>query len=81
MFFTNLYRIGSGYGKTIHISNTSRHYPWPHATGNKILISITVSDIRGLSKKFVEFVNKNKSTSAVALKFLHVSDPFKPDKI
>ena len=29
-------------------------------------------DIRGLSKKFVEFVNKNKSTSVVALKLLHV---------
>ena len=37
--------------------------------------------IRGLSKKFVEFVNKNKSTNVVALKFLHVKDPFKPDKI
>ena len=29
-------------------------------------------DIRGLSKKFVEFVNKNKSTKVVALKFLLV---------
>ena len=28
--------------------------------------------IRGLSKKFVEFVNKSKSTSVVALKILHV---------
>ena len=28
--------------------------------------------IRGLSKKFVEFVNKIKSTNVVALKFLHV---------
>ena len=37
--------------------------------------------IRGLSKKFVEFVNKNKSTRVVALKFLLVLDPFKPDKI
>ena len=37
--------------------------------------------LRGLSKKFVEFVNKKKTTSAVALKFLHVYDPFKPDQI
>ena len=29
-------------------------------------------ELRGLSKKFVEFVNKNKSTSVVALKLLHV---------
>ena len=29
-------------------------------------------NLRGLSKKFVEFVNKNKSTSVVALKLLHV---------
>ena len=28
--------------------------------------------LRGLSKKFIELVNKNKSTSAVALSFLHV---------
>ena len=41
----------------------------------------TYDHIRGLSKKFVEFVNKNKSTNVVALKFLHVKDPFKPDKI
>ena len=39
------------------------------------------STVRGLSKKFVEFVNKNKSTRVVALKFLLVLDPFKPDKI
>ena len=38
-------------------------------------------NIRGLSKKFVEFVYKNKSTRAAALKFLHVKDLFKPDKI
>ena len=31
-----------------------------------------IKDLRGLSKKFVEFVNKNKSTSVVALKLLHV---------
>ena len=30
------------------------------------------ANIRGLSKKFVEFVNKNKSTNVVALKILHV---------
>ena len=30
------------------------------------------NNVRGLSKKFVEFVNKNKSTSVVALKLLHV---------
>ena len=28
--------------------------------------------LRGLSKKFVEFVNKSKSTSAVAFKLSHV---------
>ena len=44
-FFTNLYSIGSGYGKTIHISNTSKHYPWPHAMDNIFLTSITVSEI------------------------------------
>ena len=38
-------------------------------------------EVRGLSKKFVEFVNKNKSTRVVALKFVLVLDTFKPDKI
>ena len=30
------------------------------------------TEIRGLNKKNVEFVNKNKSTSVVAIKLLHV---------
>ena len=33
---------------------------------------VIMSYIRGLSKNFVEFVNKNKSTSVVAIKLLHV---------
>ena len=38
----------------------------------KLIIVLMFIIIRGLSKKFVEFVNKNKSTSVVALKLLHV---------
>ena len=38
---------------------------------NKRLFLLRIS-IRGLSKKFVEFVNKIKSTSVVPLKLLHV---------
>ena len=37
--------------------------------------------LRGLSKKFIEFVYKNKSTTVVALRFLHIKGPFKPNKI
>ena len=35
------------------------------------LVYIKEFDLRGLSKKFVEFANKNKSNSVVALKILH----------
>ena len=37
-----------------------------------LLTILTNVGVRGLSKKLVELVNKNKSTSAVALSFLHV---------
>ena len=45
---------------------------------NKFAASSTLNNclakinIRGLSKKFVEFVNKSKSTSVVAFKLSHV---------
>ena len=38
----------------------------------KIKFSRKFTNLRELSKKFVEFVNKTKSTSVVVLKFLHV---------
>ena len=48
---------------------------------NNIITLNNIINVRGLRKKFVEFVIKNKSTRVVALKFLLVLDPFKPDKI
>ena len=38
-------------------------------------------DIRGLSKKFVEFVNKNKTTIPIAFKFVYNYDVFTADII
>ena len=41
----------------------------PLSWGDK---KIETLDLGGLSKKFIEFGDKNKSTSVVAFKFLHV---------
>ena len=38
-------------------------------------------NLRGLGKKFVEFVDKNKTTKAITFKFEHDKDPFTTDKI
>ena len=37
--------------------------------------------LRGLSKKFVEFVNKNKTTIPIAFKFVYYYDAFTMDII
>ena len=43
-----------------------------NSTHQKGIYFMFIYNVRGLSKKFVEFVNKNKSTRVVALKFLRV---------
>ena len=46
------------------------------------LSTITRSlNIRGLSKKFVEFVNKNKTTIPITFKFVYNEDTFTTDII
>ena len=49
--------------------------PWLRVSSDRLVklgIEPATPGLRGLSKKFVEFVNKNKSTSVDALKLLHV---------
>ena len=38
---------------------------------NVTIFFYDVIDVRGLSKKFVEFVNKNKTTVPIAFKFVY----------
>ena len=46
-----------------------------------MLTSKSQRDIRGLSKKFVEFANKNKTTIPFTLEFVYNYDTFTMDII
>ena len=50
------------------------------SSGKYILLSLIWNKVRGESKKFVDFVNKIKSTYAISLKLPYVCDQFITNK-
>ena len=47
VLFANFYSIWSSNDKNSILQTMSRQHPWPHAIDNRILISMTVSEIWG----------------------------------
>ena len=57
-------------------SNREEHFLTPYRASD---MNVSIN-IRGESKKFVDFVNKIKSTYAISLKLPYVCDQFNTDK-